>query len=122
VRLFKKHNIDVLVVSRDVEINNPNLNLAMQIDLLAKNGDSCILIEVKSNLSIDDVNDHLERMAKFKPLFPEYAKYKVYGAVAGMVIPQNVSRYAYRKGFFVIGQTGESVKILNDENFKPVEW
>jgi len=122
VRLFRDRKIEITGISRDIERNNPKLNLATQIDLLAVNGDTCVLIEVKSNLSIDDVNDHWERMAKFKPLFPEYVKYKVYGALAGMVIPQNVGRYAYRKGFFVIGQTANSVKILNDEEFKPVEW
>jgi len=122
VRLFRGRNIEITGVSRNVERDNPKLGLAMQIDLLAVNGDACVVIEVKSNLSIDDVNDHLKRMAKFKQLFPEYAKHKVYGAVAGMVIPQNVGHYAYRKGFFVIGQTGEAVKILNDENFKPAEW
>lgn len=122
VRLFRERNIDVHAVSRNIEIDNPTLGLAMEIDLLVKNGDSCILIEVKSSFSIDNVNEHLERMTKFKPLFPEYAQYKVYGAVAGMVMPTDVSRYAYHKGFFVIAQTGEAVKILNDEKFKPVEW
>lgn len=122
VRLFKERNINVHVISRNIEINNPELGLAMEIDLLVKNGDCCILIEVKSNLSINDVDEHLERMSKFKQLFPEYTQYKVYGAVTGMVIPQNVGRYAYRKGFFVIGLTGDAVKFLNDEKFNPAEW
>ena len=122
VRLFQERNIEITGVNRDMERKNPKLGIAAQVDLLALNGDSCVVIEVKSRLSIDDINDHLERMTKFKLLFAEYQHYKVYGAVAGMVIPDDVSRYAYRKGFFVIGQTGEAVKILNDENFKPAEW
>jgi len=70
-------------------------------------------------VSIDDINEHLERIEKFKLLFPEYAQKKTYGAVAGMVISENAARYAYKKGFFVLGQTGESVSILNDDKFKP---
>jgi hypothetical protein len=122
VRLFRERNIEITGVNRNMERDNLKLGLATQIDLLAINSDSCVVIEVKSNLSIDDVNEHLERMTKFKQLFPEYAQYKAYGAVAGMVIPKDVSRYAYRKGFFVIGQTGDAVKFLNDEKFKPAEW
>jgi hypothetical protein len=105
-----------------MEANDPQLNLATEIDLLVINGDSCVLVEVKSNLSIDDVNEHFERMEKFKPLFPEYANKKAFGAVAGMVISENVAKYAYRKGFFVIGQAGDSVRILNDQKFQPITW
>lgn len=53
---------------------------------------------------------------------PRYADGKVLGAVAAMVIPENVASYAYRKGLFVIGQRGDTVQILNDENFQPSTW
>ncbi len=122
VRLFKERGIEVHKVTRKIEANNPQLNLATEIDLLVINGDSCVLVEVKSNVSIDDVNDHLERMAKFKPLFPEYADKKAFGAMAGMVIPENVAKYAYRKGFFVIAQQGDLAVILNDNKFQPATW
>jgi hypothetical protein len=122
VRLFKERGIEVHKVTQKVEANNPQLNLATEIDLLVINGDCCILIEVKSNLSIDDINEHLERMKKFKPLFPEYANKKAFGAVAGMVLSESVAKYAYRKGFFVIGQKGDSAFILNDQKFQPTAW
>ena len=44
------------------------------------------------------------------------------GAVAAMVIPENVGRYAYKKGLFVLCQKGDSMVILNDDKFKPAEW
>jgi hypothetical protein len=122
VRLFKERGIEVHKVTQKVEANNPQLNLETEIDLLVINGDCCILIEVKSNLGIDDVNEHIKRMEKFKPLFPEYADKKSFGAVAGMVISENVAKYAYRKGFFVIGQKGDSAFILNDQKFQPTPW
>jgi len=122
VKLFKERGIEVHKVLRKIEANNPQLNLATEIDLLVINGDSCVLVEVKSNVSIDDVNDHLERMDKFKPLFPEYADKKAFGAMAGMVISDNVAKYAYRKGFFVIAQQGDLAVILNDSKFQPTVW
>jgi hypothetical protein len=75
---------------------------------------------------VDDVNEHIERMGKFKPLFPEYASKKAYGAVAAMVIPMvipdDVANYAYRKGFFIIAQKGEMAVMLNDDKFRPLAW
>ena len=122
VRLFQQRGIEVMGLNRDMERKNPKLGLSAQIDLLAVNGDSCVVIEVKSKLSVDDVNDHIERMEKFKALFREYADKRVYGAVAAMVLPEDVAKYAYRKGFFVIAQKGDVVEILNDEGFKPAVW
>jgi hypothetical protein len=122
VRLFQEREVDITAVMRDVKAKNPKLNLAMEIDLFAINGDSCVLVEVKSNLSIDDVNEHLERMEKFKTLFPVYKDYRVLGAITGMVIPENVAKYAYKKGFFVIAQKGDSAVILNDNKFQPSIW
>jgi hypothetical protein len=39
-----------------------------------------------------------------------------------MLIPDNVAQYAYKKGLFVIGQTGEQLVIRNDEKFKAKIW
>ncbi|CAN2042769.1 hypothetical protein GMMP15_910040 [Candidatus Magnetomoraceae bacterium gMMP-15] len=75
-----------------------------------------------STLSVDNVNDHLERLKKFKHFFPEYINKKVVGAVAGIVVDEGVDRFAYRKGLFIIAQSGKSVEILNDYKFKPKQW
>lgn len=122
VRLFKERGIQVHKVFSDVSTENAELNLATQIDLLALNEQVCVLVEVKSKFSTDDVKEHLQRMEKFKPLFPEYADKRAFGAIAAMVMPDDVAKYAYRKGFFVLAQQGESVIILNDEKFKPMVW
>jgi len=39
-----------------------------------------------------------------------------------MVVPQQVRRYAYRKGLFVLAQSGDTVTILNDAKFIPQAW
>jgi exonuclease VII large subunit len=122
VRVFQEWGIPVHKIYSDMSADDPELGLATQIDLFVVNKEVCALIEVKSKLSNDDVNEHVERMEKFKPLFPEYANKQAYGAVAAMVIPEDVAKYAYRKGFFVLAQQGDSIVILNSENFKPVAW
>ena len=120
VRLFSERDIVVTDFARQVERQRGDEGI--EIDIFAKNGEYVVLIEVKSTVGVDDVNEHLERLGKFSRFFPEYQDLKVVGAVAGIVIPKNVARFAYQKGLFVIAQSGETVKILNDEKFKPKVW
>jgi hypothetical protein len=68
------------------------------------------------------VDEHLERLGKFKRLLPRYENIQLLGAVAAMVPPSEVTRYAYRQGLFVITQSGEDSVILNDAKFQPKAW
>jgi hypothetical protein len=120
VRLFQERGIDVhefhpgLSVTRDHE--------GLEIDLLVVNDTDAILVEVKSKLTQRDVDEHLQRLAKFKRLMPRFRDVKALGAVAAMVVPDKVVSYAYRQGLFVLVQSGENVIILNDAEFKPQVW
>ncbi|HLC15872.1 MAG TPA: DUF3782 domain-containing protein [Thermodesulfovibrionia bacterium] len=120
IRIFRERGINVKSVFQRVESQKDGKQ--MEIDVLAVDGEYAVLIEAKSTLSVDDVNEHLERIEAFKYFFPEYQDRKAVGAVAGIVIDKGAERYAYRKGFFVIAQSGETVKILNDEKFQPKTW
>jgi hypothetical protein len=77
---------------------------------------------VKSKLNQRDVDEHLERLTKFKQFMPRYRDVNALGAVAAMVVPEEVAHYAYRRGLFVLAQSGESVIILNDAQFQPRVW
>ncbi|MBF0143035.1 MAG: hypothetical protein HQL59_06205 [Magnetococcales bacterium] len=74
----------------------------MEVDLLVVNGEVVILVEVKSKLKRDDVREHVERLAEFKDFFPQYAGKRIMGAVAGIVIEENVDLLAMKEGLFVI--------------------
>lgn len=49
-------------------------------------------------------------------------KKTVGGAVAAMVIPDSVARYAERNSLFVLAQSGDSVVIRNQTPFEPKAW
>lgn len=118
--VFAKWGIPIHDVSRDVE--GSRNGLSTQIDVMASNDDHVMLVEVKSSLRHDDVEDHLDRLSKFKLIFPRFANVRVHGSVAGIDLPKQVARYAYRKGLFVLAQSGETMTILNDEKFRPAVW
>ena len=120
VRLFQQRGIDVHEVHQNITASRDNEGL--EIDLLVVNNSEIVAVECKSNLSIDDINAHLERLTKLKRLLPAYADKRVLGAVASMVIADNVAQYAFRKGLYVIGQSGEHLQIRNAEDFTAKSW
>ncbi len=121
IKMFQERGIEVEEVSLNRKVKK-NGQVLMEIDILLANGEYSVLIEVKTTLKVEDVNDHIERLSRFKEYFPRYADTKVIGAVAGIKIAEDADKYAYKKGLFVITQSGDTVKILNNKNFKPKEW
>ena len=122
VGLFRDRGLDVHQVSKNLVAYNDNGQFESEIDLLVVNKATAIAIECKSKLSIDDVKEHLDRLDRFKQHFPQYDGYQVLGAVAAMVIPDEVGRYAYQKGLFVMAQSGQAILIKNDGKFNPKMW
>ena len=120
VRLFRERGIDVHEVHQNVTSNREGS--AFEIDLLVVNNQDVVAIECKSNLSIDDVNEHLERLEKIKRFLPDHVNKRISGAVAGMVIPANVATYAIKKGLYVIGQNGEHLELRNEKSFTAKTW
>jgi len=120
VRLFQQRGIAVHQVFRGAYAERDGD--AMEIDLLVVNNVDVVLVEVKSELKVDDVKEHTQRLERFKKLFPQYANFHVMGAVAGMVVAEETARFAYRQGLFVLAQSGDTVVIRNDAGFKPVVW
>lgn len=116
--LFQKrgHNVRRLHQRSKAQRNGDS----MEIDIILENGDEVVAVEVKSTLTVEAVNDFLVDLRSFTEFFPLYHAYKIFGAVAGLDISQDVERYAYRRGLFVLRVSGEEmVQLVNDEQFVP---
>ncbi|MBF0162274.1 MAG: DUF3782 domain-containing protein [Magnetococcales bacterium] len=119
--LFAQWGIPVHKVTRRVDADLPG-GRHMEIDLMVINTDTIALVEVKSKLTVEDVREHLSRLAEFKAFFREYADKKIIGAVAAMVMEENVCRFAIHNGLFVIEQSGDTLRMANDKAFQPKSW
>ena len=93
-----------------------------EIDILARNGQELVAIEVKSTLGVEKVKKFLEVLKHFTLFFPEYKDKKIYGAIAYLKVYQSADLYAMKQGLFVIKATGDSACITNTKNFKPVDF
>jgi len=95
-----------------------------EADYWLENGDYVMPIEVKTELTADFVDEHIERIEIIRGYMDKRKDArKLVGAVAGGIIPDNVLKYAQRKGLYVFIQTGDTVEIAEPpQGFKAREW
>jgi hypothetical protein len=118
--LFLKKGIPVHQVAQRLKRHLAEKTL--EIDVLVTNEAHVLVVEVKSTLGVTDVKEFIEDLSQFRLFFPEYAQKNLYGAIAGIEIEKGVAKFAYRQGLFVLTQSGETVVILNDDNFQAKCW
>jgi hypothetical protein len=121
VKLFRQRGINVHQVFQRIESNRNGDK--MEIHLLLANNEDIVAIEVKTTLTIEDVQYFLDKLSRFMDFSPRYKGSRLYGAVAGLDIQQSSDRYAYKQGLFVLKMGREEmVEIVNDEKFKPKDF
>ncbi|MDR0301705.1 MAG: hypothetical protein LBI04_05240 [Treponema sp.] len=94
-----------------------------EVDVFLENGDIAMAVEVKAKPKTGDVDDHVQRMETIR----RYAdkkndKRRFQGAIAAAILGDGVRRYILQNGFYVIEQTGDTVKITIPKNFKARDW
>ncbi|MCL2164374.1 MAG: hypothetical protein FWH55_08290 [Oscillospiraceae bacterium] len=101
-----------------------NTQVIAEIDLLLENGEYVMLVEIKTNLSIDDVDRHLEKMEIIRGYMDARGdSRKIIGTVAGGIVTGDLLKYAHRAGLYVVIQSGDAVKIADmPKNFKAREY
>ena len=110
--------------SRNKKYHDINNRVIAETDTMLENGEYVALVEIKTELTNEDVDDHADRMEKIRKCFDlRNDGRKLIGAVAGGVVPENVLNYAQKKGFYVMVQNGDSVAIADmPTGFKVREW
>jgi hypothetical protein len=119
---FNEFGYDFQEVSTKVKVRDKKNDIKFEIDVYLQNGDTAMLVEIKADLTISWINKHIERLEKMR----KYAdlrgdKRHFIGAVAGIVIGDDVKEYALSQGFFLIEPNGEDFNITRPPS-KPKEW
>ena len=122
VRLFQARGIPVHRVYPRAQARDDAGRGVMEIDLLVIDGDHAIAVECKSRLTSDDVDEHVERLSRFKSCFTEHADKRLLGAVAAMGASEEVVRHAERQGLYVLLQADDDVVVRNGPDFQPRAW
>jgi len=119
---FKALGFDFEEASTRHKIRNKKNDISFEIDVFLQNGDTAMLVEIKANLTISDINKHITRLEKMR----KWADFRgdkrhFLGAVAGIVVEDDEREYALNQGFFLIEPSGEDYNITPPYN-KPKEW
>ena len=119
---FRELGYDFHEASTRHKVQDKKNNIKFEIDAYLQNGDVAMLVEIKAELTISDINKQIERLEKMR----KYAdlrgdRRRFIGAVAGIAIGGNEREYALNQGFFLIEPTGENFNII-PPNDKPKEW
>ena len=97
-----------------------------EIDVLATNGDIAVPAEVKTTLSIEDIDRFVARiLMRFTTLLPHHQHKRIYGVIAFVKIDGNESEvieHALSQGLIVVKAMHGTNKVLNAEDFKPRDF
>lgn len=90
-----------------------------EFDIIALNGETIVIVEVKTTLAPQDVRDFLDELSHVREWIPLYADKRICGAVAYLQQTGEAASMAAKRGLFTIRATGASASITNTPAFKP---
>jgi len=97
-----------------------------EIDLLCPcrlNGKTIIIvIEAKSYLNQQKVNNFIQKLKRFHEFFPEYGNIEVIGGMAGIRLASGIKALVLKEGLYLFSVSGEVMKSLTPKEFKPKIW
>jgi hypothetical protein len=94
-----------------------------EIDIVLENGEFIVAVEVKTKPVEQDIEHHVKRLEILRKNRDKHGdKRKICGAIAGAVFPQEVKKAAIKAGFYVLEQSGDTMKIDIPQDFVPQEW
>ena len=112
LKKFRELGHDFQEGSTKHKVKDIKNDIKFEIDVFLQNGDVAMLVEIKTDLTISDINEHITRIEKMR----RYAdlrgdRRKFLGAVAGIVVEDREKEYALKNGFYVIEPTGDNFNI-----------
>ncbi|MDE0092239.1 MAG: hypothetical protein OXN83_03010 [Oligoflexia bacterium] len=117
VKLLNERGI--VVVSSSSNMKGEYKGQNWEFDIVAVNGKEVVLVEVKTNLKVKDINYFTKKLNAFTTWKREYKGKTIYGAVAYLRSDEHSVKYAEKQGLFVIRATGNSASIINKQDFEP---
>ena len=113
--IFPRSNVNVVVEDKES-------NICLEVDILLENGDKAMLVEVKTKLTTERINKHIERLEKMRKYANLHDDKRAFlGAVAGFAITDEVRKNALEQGLYLIEPDGENFYITSP-NGNPKEW
>jgi hypothetical protein len=124
---FIEFGFTFLRTNRNVSISDKKNNISLDVDIILENYSNAMLVDIKTKLTIERINDHIERLEKMRIYADLHgdsglkSERSFLGAVAGVVVTDEERKHALEQGFYLIEPAGQSLSIT-PPNGKPKEW
>ena len=94
-----------------------NGDVEAEFDLVLLNGTSVAIIEVKYNAKPDNISVRrlVDKVEKFKILYPNYKNHNIYLGVAAMTFRSGLEERLHRNGIATIRQVGKKMVVYDKE-------
>ena len=120
---FMELGLDFPKANRNSSVkDNKTKKIILETDVMLENGDKAMMVEIKTQLTVERINKHIERLEKMRKHADLYGDKRTFlGAVAGVVVEDDVREYALHQGLYLIEPAGEDLTIT-PPNGNPKEW
>ena len=111
------------IAEGNVKILDDQGKIRTEVDLLLENGEYIVAVEVKAKPLVNDVKEHVRRLEILREDWLRHKdKRKILGAMAGAVFMKAAKQAAIKAGFYVLDQSGDTMKMDIPDGFVPRAW
>ena len=111
------------VLPGGIRIVGDDGKIKSEVDLLLQNNETVIAVEIKAKIAMKDIDHHARRLEIIRDYrHKTNDTRKILGAIAGAIFGLAEKEAAIEAGFYVIVQTGDTMKMEIPDGFIPREW
>jgi hypothetical protein len=117
------YHFDAVAPGGYVIRNGENGKVIAEGDILLENDKYIMAVEVKAKTHSKDIEHHIKRLEILRQYRNKHHDTrKIQGAIAGAIFGNAEKQAAIEAGFYVLEQSGDTVKMDIPEDFVPREW
>jgi hypothetical protein len=111
------------VASGGYVIRDENGKVTAEVDILLENDKYIMAVEVKAKTHIKDIEHHIKRLEILRQYRNKHHDTRIIqGALAGAIFGSAEKQAVIEAGFYVLEQSGDTIKMDIPEGFVPREW
>jgi hypothetical protein len=119
--LKKEFGIDETSEHKKKSIGNDHLELDI-FGCVNSTINNAVIVEIKSHLREDGIEQILEQLEKFPRFYPEHADKKLFGLIACVSAADNLRNVLRKKGIYLVIMGQEVARLQRPENFQPTNF
>jgi DNA segregation ATPase FtsK/SpoIIIE-like protein len=120
---FNEIGFHIMRTTHGMKILGEKKKVRTEVDLLMENGDYIIAVEVKARFGGKDIDEHRKQLEIVREDANRMGDHrKILGGMAVAILNEDEKKAIIDAGFYLIEQSGDTMKMDLPEDFVPREW